>query len=372
MQQVMRGWIAGLAGVVLAALPAGSAAVAQDPGYCVQLEARLVHLERSRSGSSADITRRDSAILTLRKQLDAARRQAAQAGCGAQQGFLFFRPPRPPHCGDHDAIIARLEANVRALEAQRSAAPLQVVSGDRERAQLLAALGEHNCGPQYARYAPRPGSGGLFGFFNRDYGRDPYAEEPGIDDRYGTFRTICVRSCDGYFWPISFSTVSTHFGNDEQICRASCPGADVALYIHRNPGEEADDAVSLSGEPLRAHPNAFRHRREYVQDCTCRTATRTTALSERVIVDITARNGAVMRSDAAGSTAARAETGAIALPGTPLPRRPPGAVPPPVGSIATITGFEDYDSTSAPDVAQGERQVRNVGPGFTMYRRVVE
>lgn len=363
----MRSWIAGLAGAVLASLPGATAAVAQDPGYCVQLEARLVHLERSRSGSSANVTRHDSAILKLRQQLDTARRQAVQAGCGPQQGFLFFRPPRPPHCGDHDAIIARLDADVRALEAQRGAAPLQAASGDRERAQLLAALGEHNCGPQYARYAPRPGSVGMFGFFNRDYGRDPYAEEPGADDRYGTFRTICVRSCDGYFWPISFSTVSTHFGNDEQICRASCPGADVALYIHRNPGEEAEDAVSLGGQPLRAHPNAFRHRREYVQDCTCRTETRTAALSERVIVDINGRNGGAVRSDAGSADAVN-----VPAPRTPLPRRPPGAVPPPVGSIATITGFEDYASTSAADVAQAARQVRNVGPGFTMYRRVVE
>lgn len=356
---------------MLAVLPGGSEALAQDPGYCVQLEARLVHLERSRSGSSANVTRYDGAIAKLRQQLDTARRQAAHAGCGPQQGFLFFRPPRPPHCGNHDAIIARLEANVRSLEGQRGAiAPLRAASGDRERAQLLAALGEHNCGPQYARYAPR--SGGLFGFFNRDYTRDPYAEEPGGYDHYGTFRTICVRSCDGYFWPISFSTVSTHFGNDEQICRASCPGADVALYIHRNPGEAPEDAVSLSGQPLNAHPNAFRHRREYVQDCSCRTETRTAALSERVIVDINGRNGATEGSNGRTAMAARADAGPMSTPRTPLPRRPPGAVPPPVGSIATITGFEDYASTAAPDATGLTSGVRNVGPEFTMYRRAVE
>lgn len=369
-----RGWIAGIAAAGLAVLPGGSGALAQDAGYCVQLEARLVHLERARSGSSVNVTRYDGAIAKLRQQLDTARRQAAQAGCGPQQGFLFFRPPRPPYCGDHDAIVSRLEANLRALEGQRGAiAPLRAASGDRERVQLLAALGEHNCGPQYARYAPRPGSGGLFGFFNRDYTRDPYAEEPGGYDRYGTFRTICVRGCDGYFWPISFSTVSTQFGNDEQICQASCPGAEVSLYIHRNPGEAPEDAVSLSGQPLSAHPNAFRHRREYVQDCSCRTETRTAALSERVIVDINGRNGPVEGSNGGSATSPRADAGPLSLPRTPLPRRPPGAVPPPVGSIATITGFEDYASSAATDATGvSSRQVRNVGPEFTTYRRVVE
>ena len=70
--------------------------------------------------------------------------------------------------------------------------------------------------------------------------------------------------------------------------------------------------------------------------------------------------------------AARADAGPMSTPRTPLPRRPPGAVPPPVGSIATITGFEDYASTAAPDATGLTSGVRNVGPEFTMYRRAVE
>lgn len=348
--------------MVLAAMLASSAALGRDAGVCVQLETKLVQLERSRSsGSTASVSRYDDAIAKQRHMLATARSQAQRAGCGQQSGFLFFRPQRPPYCGDHDAIVARMEANLRALEGQRSAVmPIRAASTDRQRAQILASLGENNCGPQYARYAPRPGSGGFFGFFNRDYSRDPYAEQPLDHGMYGTFRTLCVRSCDGYFWPISFSTVSSHFDEDERICRASCPAAEVSLYVHRNPGETPENAVSLSGAAYAAMPNAFRHTRELVADCTCRAATQAAAISERVLVDIAGRNaGAAQPAQAAAGPQA---------PAIPLPRRPPGAVPPPVGSIATVTGFEDFASTSGATAHQATRDVRIVGPGFTLYR----
>src|SRR5690606_29512315 len=38
----------------------------------------------------------------------------------------------------------------------------------------------------------------------REYGR-----------RHGTYRTVCVRLCDGFFFPISFATTPDRFGADE-------------------------------------------------------------------------------------------------------------------------------------------------------------
>ena len=35
-------------------------------------------------------------------------------------------------------------------------------------------------------------------------------------------RTVCVRMCDGYFWPISFATTDDNFEQDQSVCENSC------------------------------------------------------------------------------------------------------------------------------------------------------
>jgi hypothetical protein len=87
-----------------------------------------------------------------------------------------------------------------------------------------------------------------------------------------TFRTLCVRSCDGYYWPISFATNRAGFARDADICRASCPNAEVTLYVHRNPGEWSEAAVSLDGRPYTELATAFRYRSEFDAACQCRPA----------------------------------------------------------------------------------------------------
>ena len=38
-----------------------------------------------------------------------------------------------------------------------------------------------------------------------------------------TYRTVCVRTCDGYYYPISFSTNASRFREDEMTCRDPAP-----------------------------------------------------------------------------------------------------------------------------------------------------
>lgn len=85
-----------------------------------------------------------------------------------------------------------------------------------------------------------------------------------------TFRTLCVRSCDGYYWPISFATNRAGFARDADVCRASCPNAEVALYVHRNPGEWSEAAVTADGTPYTELATAFRYRTEFDRACQCR------------------------------------------------------------------------------------------------------
>lgn len=54
---------------------------------------------------------------------------------------------------------------------------------------------------------------------------------------YGnTYRTVCVRLCDGYYWPMSYATSADNLGRDRQKCSSSC-GSPARLITaeHRAP-----------------------------------------------------------------------------------------------------------------------------------------
>jgi uncharacterized protein DUF2865 len=84
-----------------------------------------------------------------------------------------------------------------------------------------------------------------------------------------TYRTMCVRLCDGYYWPVSFATGKDRFGHDAGMCARSCDGS-VALYYYPNPGGEVDDMVSLDGKPYKSLGTAFLYRATYDPACKCR------------------------------------------------------------------------------------------------------
>jgi hypothetical protein len=85
--------------------------------------------------------------------------------------------------------------------------------------------------------------------------------------RETTYRTLCVRLCDGYYFPISYATRRDRFAQDRKQCDQRCPGA--RLHVYRNPGEGADDMVDLEGRPYRKLTTAFVYRTEYIAGCTC-------------------------------------------------------------------------------------------------------
>jgi hypothetical protein len=84
-----------------------------------------------------------------------------------------------------------------------------------------------------------------------------------------TFRTVCVRLCDGYYWPVSFATGRDRLAQDARQCDRSCPSR-ARLFVHRNPGETVEDSVDLEGSPYRKLSAAFLYRTQYVADCACR------------------------------------------------------------------------------------------------------
>lgn len=84
-----------------------------------------------------------------------------------------------------------------------------------------------------------------------------------------TYRTLCVRLCDGYYFPISFSAPPERFSADAAQCQSRC-GSEARLFVYRNPGSAVEEMEDLQGRPYAQLPNAFLYRSQYVANCKCR------------------------------------------------------------------------------------------------------
>jgi hypothetical protein len=81
--------------------------------------------------------------------------------------------------------------------------------------------------------------------------------------------TVCVRACDGAFFPVSYFGAASRSDSLEQICRAQCPNAEVALYSFPL-GGTIGEAVSSTGEPYGHLPNAHKFDQSEDPSCSCR------------------------------------------------------------------------------------------------------
>ena len=90
-------------------------------------------------------------------------------------------------------------------------------------------------------------------------------EKKGANVSAGSY-AVCVRTCDGSFFPISYGGASGRF---EDVCRSLCPNADVQVYSFPF-GGTIEQAVSLSGERYVDMPNALKFQQSYDSTCSCR------------------------------------------------------------------------------------------------------
>src|ERR1700730_717002 len=228
---------------------------------CPRLEAHLATIDRG--GGSGDPSRDDQirryqdAQAKQQAELDRVTQQAKRMGCDSSGFFSLFQG-QSAQCGPVNNQIQQMRGNLdqitNSLERLRSGgAP----DRDNQRRSVLTALAQNNCGPQYVNAAP-PGPGtflqNLFGNNNNN----PNAPGTDFGPQSGTYRTVCVRSCDGAYFPISFATVPARFPDDDKTCKALCPATEATLFAHRNPGEDMSQAVSISGQTYTSLPNAFK------------------------------------------------------------------------------------------------------------------
>jgi len=250
---------------------------------CRSLEAQLAAAPQGggRAAAFGDAAGRQ------RQAIASAESQARRSGClGA--AFLTRDQSGSPSCQALVASIGKMKANLAKLErGSRTAGVRQPPAGNRD--AILRQLGANDCGPQYASYVVQPRQRN---FLERLFNPDNNQPQPnvavvpaapvtrdssrsdggGYDSGFGrgTYRTLCVRSCDGYYFPISYSTSKANFPADEQACHQLCPGTDVALYAHRNPGQDASRALSTVDQSRYSDlPTAFAYRTSFNPSCAC-------------------------------------------------------------------------------------------------------
>jgi len=326
---------------------------ARNP-MCLRLESQLAAIDRGAAidpAKAEQVKRYEDAAAKQQAELDRLGQQSQRLGCQGA-GFFSLFSGQSPQCGPLNNQIQQMRANLdRTLtDIQR----LQGNSGEREyqRRGVLVALGQNDCGPQYRQYV----NAGPGGFFDSLFGGlSPAPNAP----LAGTYRTLCVRTCDGYYFPISYSTVPSKFAEDEQLCHRLCPAADVALYTHRNPGEDVSRAVSTSGRLYTDLPAAFSYRKQLNSACNCRLPGQSWADALRQGTDQTVERGDIVVTEERAKQLSQPRFDAQSKPvnSSQAPAPPAGAEQQPPASAEEKVEQEP-----------GKRKVRAVGPTFYPVR----
>ncbi len=85
----------------------------------------------------------------------------------------------------------------------------------------------------------------------------------------GQVRTMCVRMCDGYYFPISHKISIRHLTADSDRCKATC-GNDAKLFYGYDDGTDPGAMVDFTGRRYDALDTAFAYRKALRPGCTCK------------------------------------------------------------------------------------------------------
>lgn len=242
---------------------------------CNALRARIATLDAqpaARANPSAAAARKQQA------EIDRTASYARSLGCD-QPEIPFFGPPLNPRCRGLNAKIAQMQANLGQLQAAAASGT------DRTRQELMARYDASCRAPIQARQQP-----GIENFFETLFGAfapsqppaqqqvpwaPPLDESPDVEPDTaprGGSQAVCVRTCDGGFFPLHVSARRAEPSYLGDLCRALCPNAEVSVFT-RAPNSDIERAVSLDDGTVYADlPNALKFRSSYDSSCSCRPA----------------------------------------------------------------------------------------------------
>ncbi len=214
-----------------------------NPQQCIALSKQLNSLPK---GNSANYRKYDRAAQRQIAELSKAKQLRARANCG-------ILPTR--QCRNLGKSIRKMEANHRNLISMRNQ---YGNNSSAKRSSIKRKMAALRCGSRsIVKTVRRSPNGKLLS-----------TNSPGVS--MGGYRTMCVRTCDGYYFPVSHASTRNQLARDEQICRAQCPASEARLYFYENGTQETEDMVSLRGEPYNVLPTAFDYRTQPRKPaCTC-------------------------------------------------------------------------------------------------------
>lgn len=237
---------------------------AQKNPICLQLEQRLAQEGQKNGQSRAALPRLEDEIRQLERAVDSGE---SQLDHGCYDYFLFTKSLRnSPQCKNLARQVDDSKRRLSDLDAQRQ--DILSSSGHSYQDDIIRELARNNCGAQYTDMARRRSDG----MWEDEESSGGSTWQPHALNGAQTYRTVCVRLCDGYYFPVSFSTLPNHFTQDAEACSSKC-AAPAELFYYPNPGGTIDQAVALNSQE--AYPKlkfAFRYRKEVVNGCSCKAA----------------------------------------------------------------------------------------------------
>ena len=349
--------------VVLLGLGAALPARAEARAVCEDLRHEL-SMAADSIGSTRESRRFTSTVNQLNSDIRHIRSDLRRSGCSSGSIVVYG--------GESDEMCAIMEEELHQAEtAKREMIQRRMDLDAGMRGEILAAMRRNGCNdtdprqqeqaeaPPQDILASRDGRLERDGYGVRDFGavdRQPDDMLP-LDGRtldigpaqQGSFRTLCVRTCDGGFFPISSISTPANFATDAATCAKMCPGTETELYYHSMQDQETSDMVSAAtGAPYTALPAAFAYRNRKDtknSSCSCNlNAYYQDALKEKGIVP---EAGPQPKNDKS-ITHIAPESGS---------GKPPAATNPEDGTSAKIEIPErSYDPANS--------RVRQVGPQF--------
>ncbi len=322
---------------------------------CARLEGQLASINNGNpadNARAAQIKQAEDAVAKQQADLDRAVADGHKQGCEGT-GFLSLFSSLSPQCGPVTQRIQQMRGNLDRMMSDLQALKSGSNTQDDQRRAVLGQLAQNNCGAQYT--AAANAAGGPRGFFDALFGGGNVINPSGDGAPAGTFHTVCVRTCDGYYFPISYSTTPNRFADDQRACQRECPATEATLYAFRNPGEGMEQAMSINGQPYTSLPAAFQYRKQFTPTCSCRRPGQSWADALKDADDSsTLESGDIVVTDKNAKTLSQA----------PQAAQPKGVKP------GAAVGTPDPNATTTPAPANtansttGKTQVRTVGPPF--------
>ncbi len=264
-----------------------------ESAYCADLRAQI-----TKAGAEGMAARYRAAAAKQRAEYSRLAAKGRAMGCD-RQNFLFFGDPPPYQCGSLNARLGALQGAIAAYE--------QGAADDSQRQALMARY-EVSCRDPRVISAREPAPKSFFeelfgvrapdpttGLREVPVGPGDEMLDPGYEEGLesdarprGGPVAICVRGCDGGFFPITYSARGADLDDLNSLCKAMCPGTEAKLYT-QSQWKGLDSAISIDGEPYADHPNARKFEKTFDASCSCKPQgkgwTEALAEAERILAE---------------------------------------------------------------------------------------